>query len=88
MQQVGPINWQKLSGVTQPINAAQVFVISPLSRLAPTDPALAAALATYRSAPAAQQQKWATAYGTAVTMSSSSTAPRWCPGPATGPSRR
>ncbi len=48
VQQVGPINWQKLSGVTQPINAAQVFVISPLTKLAPTDPALAAALATYR----------------------------------------
>src|SRR5579863_6823212 len=67
VQQVGPVNWQKLSGVTQPVNAAQVFVISPLSKLAPTDPALAAALAAYRSAPAAQQQKWATAYGTAVT---------------------
>jgi hypothetical protein len=67
VQQVGPVNWQKLSGVTQPVNAAQVFVISPLTKLAPTDPALAAALATYRSAPAAQQQKWATAYGTAVT---------------------
>ena len=29
VQQVGPVNWQKLAGVTQPINAAQTFVISP-----------------------------------------------------------
>ena len=53
MQQVGPVNWQKLAGVTQPINAAQTFVISPLSKLAPTTPALAAALRTYTSASAA-----------------------------------
>jgi hypothetical protein len=53
-------------GVTQPINAAQDFVISPLTKLAPTDPALAAALSTYTSAPAAQQQSWANAYATAV----------------------
>jgi hypothetical protein len=67
VQQVGPVNWQTLSGVTQPINAAQVFVLAPLSKLAPTDPALASALATYNSATPAQQQKWATAYGNAVT---------------------
>ncbi len=67
VQQVGPVNWQKLSGVTQPVNAAQVFVLSPLARLAPTDPALASALAAYNGATPAQQQKWATAYGTAVT---------------------
>ena len=54
-------------GVTQPVNSAQDFVLAPLARLAPTDPALAAALATYRSAPAAQQLKWANAYATAVT---------------------
>jgi Cytochrome b(N-terminal)/b6/petB len=53
-------------GVTQPINAAQDFVISPLTKLAPTDPALATALSTYTSAPAAQQQSWANAYATAV----------------------
>src|SRR6266700_42671 len=66
-QQVGPVNWQKLSGVTQPVNGAQDFVITPLKKLAPFSPALSAALATYTSAPAAQQQKWATAYGNAVT---------------------
>src|SRR5215470_12354661 len=67
VQQVGPVNWQTLAGVTQPINAAQDFVITPLKKLAPFSPALSAALITYTSAPAAQQQKWATAYGDAVT---------------------
>ena len=56
-----------LAGVTQPVNAAQDFVITPLKKLAPFSPALAAALTTYTSAPAAQQQQWATAYGNAVT---------------------
>jgi hypothetical protein len=66
VQQVGPFNWQKLSGVTQPFNAAQTFVLAPLAQIAPTSPALASALATYNSAPAAQQQKWATAYANAT----------------------
>jgi hypothetical protein len=60
-----PANW---FGVTMPItNTAQTFVLSPLSKAAPTDPALAAALATYTAASPAQQLKWATNYGTAVT---------------------
>ncbi len=67
LQQVGPVSWQKLAGVTQPINAAQVFVLAPLSKLAPTVPALNAALSQYTSAPASQQQTWATAYDKAVT---------------------
>ena len=66
VQQVGPVNWQKLSGVTQPINAANTFVISPLSQLAPTTPALAAALTTYTSATPARQLSWATAYDKAM----------------------
>jgi len=53
-------------GVTQPVNAAQDFVIAPLTTLAATDPAIAAPLATYRAASAAQQLSWATAYGNAV----------------------
>src|SRR5215470_6346249 len=35
VQQVGPVNWQTLAGVTQPVNAAQVFVLAPLATLAP-----------------------------------------------------
>jgi hypothetical protein len=53
--------------VRQPIDPAQTFVLQPLAKTAPTDPSLAAALATYNAAPAAQQVKWATAYGSAVT---------------------
>jgi hypothetical protein len=67
VQQVGPVNWQKLAGVTQPVNAAQTFVLSPLSKLTVGDPALATALSAYTSAPAAQQLTWATAYDKAVT---------------------
>jgi cytochrome b/b6/petB-like protein len=54
-------------GVTQPVNAAQDFVIGPLATLATADPAIAAPLAAYKAATAAQQLKWATAYGNAVT---------------------
>ena len=53
-------------GVVQPINAAQTFVLGPLASMAPTDPTLAAALATYNAASADQQAKWATNYGKAV----------------------
>jgi hypothetical protein len=56
-----------LFGVTQPIDPAQSFVLSPLASAAPVDPALAAALARYNSASPDQQSKWATAYGNAVT---------------------
>ncbi len=54
-------------GVTQPINAAQDFVLRPLKSAAVGNPRLAAALASYRAAPAAQQLKWANAYANAIT---------------------
>src|SRR6266516_1294970 len=56
----------KITGVTQPINTAQDFVLGPLGKLAPTNPRLAAALATYNAAPAAQRLVWANAYLKAV----------------------
>jgi hypothetical protein len=56
----------KIPGITQPVNAAQDFVITPLVTLARTDPAIAAPLAAYQGAPAAQQARWASAYATAV----------------------
>jgi Cytochrome b(N-terminal)/b6/petB len=85
LQQVGPVSWQKLSGVTQPLAAAHAFVISPLSRLAPTTPALSAALATYRAAPPAQQQRWASAYDTAVSKAGHLPASGMLAVPAAGP---
>jgi hypothetical protein len=54
-------------GVTQPIDPAQTFVLEPLAKTAPTDPQLAAALASYNAASPAQQNKWAANYGNAVT---------------------
>jgi len=62
VQQVGPVNWQKVAGITQPIDAAHDFVLGPLGTLAKTTPALATALATFNAATPAQQNKWATAY--------------------------
>jgi hypothetical protein len=56
----------KIVGVRQPIDAAQTFVLQPLAKTAPTDPALATALAAYDAASPAQQAKWATNYDTAV----------------------
>jgi hypothetical protein len=58
-----PANW---FGVTQPIDPAQTFVLKPLAAVAPTNPALAAALSQYNSASPDQQMKWANNYGTAV----------------------
>jgi hypothetical protein len=53
-----------LAGVRQPIDTAQTFVLGPLATAAPTDPALAAALATYQAASPGQQNKWANDYVT------------------------
>jgi hypothetical protein len=66
VQQVGPVNWQNLFGITQPVDSARLFVLDPLAIQAAGDPALKAALAAYNGAPAAQQLKWATAYDTAT----------------------
>jgi hypothetical protein len=56
---------QTWPGITQPVDAAQDFVIQPLKVLARTDPAVAAPLASYQAAPAAQQVRWANSYATA-----------------------
>ncbi len=66
LQQLGPISWQKLSGIAQRIDAAQTFVLGPLRSLAASTPPLAAALTSYTSASAAQQAKWASAYDSAT----------------------
>jgi hypothetical protein len=64
-QRIG-VSWELLAGVHQPINAAQTFVLSPLSKVAPTDPALGRALGAYAAAGAAQRQAWDQAYLKAV----------------------
>src|SRR5207344_1401863 len=60
---IAPGNW---AGIRQPIDTAQVFVLGPLSSATANDPALAAALATYKAAPAALQNKWAANYVSAA----------------------
>jgi hypothetical protein len=86
---------EAIAGVRQPINAAATFVLSPLERVAPTDPALAAALARYDSASSATQTTWNTAYAAAVakvtfpapmTGRSRSSSPPSSPSPAAEPS--
>jgi hypothetical protein len=61
LQRIG-VSWQLLAGVHQPINPAQTFVLSPLSSVAPGNPALTKALSKYNYASASQQQNWAQAY--------------------------
>jgi Cytochrome b(N-terminal)/b6/petB len=60
---VAPGGW---AGVRQPIDTAQDFVLGPLSSTAANDPVVKAALATYKAAPAALQNKWAANYVSAV----------------------
>ena len=80
---------QTIAGVRQPINAAQDFVLGPLAKLAPTDPALAAALAAYKAAsarPAADMGQRVRQRGHEGDVSS--TAAPSSPPPTTGRSRR
>ena len=60
------VSWQKMSGVQEPINTAQTFVLSPLSKIAPTNASLANALNLYQNASTNQQQSWDQAYQNAV----------------------
>jgi hypothetical protein len=55
----------KITGITQPVDAARDFVTGPLTTLARANPATAAPLAIYQAASPAQQLKWASAYATA-----------------------
>src|SRR5579863_3044192 len=57
VQRIG-VSWQLLAGVRQPINAAQTFVLSPLSKIAPTNAALGRAIRVYSAAGVAQRQGW------------------------------
>jgi hypothetical protein len=66
VQGIGP-SWQRIAGVMQPINPARVFVLDPLSKIAPTDPTLASALGSYEHATTKQRARWDNAYLTAVT---------------------
>ncbi len=61
VQRIG-VSWQTLAGVRQPIDPAKTFVLSPLAKVAPSDPQVAAALKRYEQASAAQRATWNRAY--------------------------
>ncbi|HEX8996103.1 MAG TPA: cytochrome b N-terminal domain-containing protein [Ktedonobacterales bacterium] len=63
-QYLGPISFQRLAGVTIPIDTAQVYVYGPLATVHNAD--VQAAVATYKAASADQQTKWTTAYSDAL----------------------
>ena len=64
-QHLGPLNLPKAAGVRIPVDSANDFVITPLSRLSAT-PTLASALTQWKGATAAQQAKWAGTYADAL----------------------
>ena len=63
---LGPLYLQKWAGVRIPVDSANDFVVTPLSRDT-ADAAAAAALAIWKGASPDQQAKWATAYADALT---------------------
>ena len=65
-QKIGPLAPQRWIGVHEPVDAAQSFVLAPLSVSAADDPALRAALDQYRGASSDVQQQWTTAYTKAL----------------------
>jgi hypothetical protein len=64
-QHMAFIKLQKWFGVSHPINTAEDYVLAPLSSIA-SQPALQSAIATYRSAGAARESAWTTAYTNAL----------------------
>ncbi len=65
-QKIGPVGVERWAGVHIPVNTSNDFVLAPLQLAAASNPSLHAALTTYASASADQQQKWTTAYTNAV----------------------
>jgi hypothetical protein len=66
LQRLGPLSPQAWAGVTIPVDAARTFVLAPLERMLPLDPALAAPLRRFESASPAQRAAWEDAYARAL----------------------
>ncbi len=66
MQSLGFFSPQAWFGVHEPVDAAQDFVIQPLTKGSVGSPDLAAALSTYTGADPKQQQAWLTNYTKAL----------------------
>lgn len=67
-QKIGPLALAKAAGVTHPIDTAEAFVIEPLSSV-PQEPAVTAAVRTWKAASSDQQSAWTGAYSDALTKS-------------------
>jgi hypothetical protein len=78
-QQIFFLHLQKWAGVRIPVNPAVDFVLHPLSTLT-GDPTVAAALGSFGSASADQQQSWAANYTKAVSNAPSSDYTKVTPG--------
>ena len=65
-QKIGPLALQRAAGVRHPVDAAQDFVLAPLTN-APQSAETTAALKQYQSATADQQNAWTSAYSDALT---------------------
>lgn len=66
VQTWGPLAPQQWAGVHIPINAAQDFVLEPLTQTTAGDASLVSALSTYQAASNDQEQKWLTNYTTGL----------------------
>ncbi len=66
LQTFGPFAPEQWAGVHIAVNAPVDFVLQPLSQSSIGDQQLVAALGTFNAASAEQQQKWLTAYSTAL----------------------
>jgi hypothetical protein len=72
VQAIGSFSPQRWAGVRIPIDAASVFVLQPLAKVAHVEPGVAAALAQFQAASAAQQAAWEKAYHAALRAAGSS----------------
>lgn len=66
VQSLGPFSPQVWMGVTLPVPAANLFVLTPLRRMEPLDPAIDRPLRRFEHASTAQQSAWEVAYGHAL----------------------
>lgn len=69
-QKIGPIPLAKIAGVQLRINAAEDLVLQPPDVVATGIPTLQAAIATWRTATADEQQRWTHNYTAAITQAS------------------
>lgn len=65
-QKLGPLALAQAAGVTQPIDTARAFVLTPLEAV-PQNASTQQALGTYVSAPVSEQRAWTGAYTDALT---------------------